>query len=123
MTDTDRKRASLFGNTDQKPETPPSKSLNLDRFTPKPAIPVDIYTVDAISKDAGFTTKHAKPAAPVAKKRDGRSLRRSPRTNQFNVRLQPKTADRFWGGAEKEGMEYADDFLAQLLDIYEGRGR
>ena len=108
MTETERKRASLFGDTT--PDAKPAKGLNLDRFTPKPAPAIDSKAVEEISEEAGFTTKHAKK--PIIKKRDGRRLKKSTRTSQFNVRLKPETADRFWGGAEKQDMEYADDFLA-----------
>lgn len=120
MTDTERKRASLFGDPtpEVEPDASSAKGLNLDRFTPKPAPQVDAEAVEAISEEAGFTAKHAK--AP--KKRDGRSLKKSPRTSQFNVRLKPETSNRFWDGAEKEGMEYADDFLTHLLYLYDGRG-
>lgn len=121
MTESERKRASLFG--DPTPEVEPTKGLNLDRFTPKPAPSVDAEAVEAISEEAGFTAKHAKPTTKAPKKRDGRSLKKSPRTSQFNVRLKPETSNRFWDGAEKEGMEYADDFLAHLLDLYESRRR
>lgn len=110
MIDDERKRASLFGAAPEEPTT-----LNLDRFSPKPAPKVDAQTIDAVSKDAGFTTKHAK----TKKKPDGRRLKKSLRTSQFNVRLKPETAERFWSGAEAQDLEYADDFLSYLLDIYD----
>ena len=114
MSENERKRASLFDDNgdDAKP------SLNLERFTPKTPPEIDTKIVESVSEEAGFTTTHSK--AP--KKRDGRKLKKSARTSQFNVRLKPQTAERFWSGAEKQGMEYADDFLEHLLDLYEGRG-
>ena len=111
MADTERKRASLFSDPVER-----GTELNLDRFAPRKAETVDPVQVEKVSKDAGFTTKHA----PEKKKRDGRSLKRSKRTNQFNVRLRPEIAERFWSGAENEGMTYADDFLTHLLELYEG---
>lgn len=113
MSEDERKRAPLFGTPEETP-----KNLDLGRFSPKPAPKIDPQTVENVSKEAGFTTKHAKPK----KKPDGRRLKKSLRTSQFNVRLKPETAERFWSGAEKQGLEYADDFLAHLLDQYEGRG-
>ena len=121
MSDMERKRASLFG--DLSPELDAKKlhtqGLNLDRFAPKPAPPIDTKTVEEISEEAGFTAKHARPT----KKRDGRTLKKSPRTTQFNVRLKPETTDKFWAGTEKEGMAFADDFLVHLLDLYEVKER
>ena len=129
MTDTERKRASLFEDDDEPPTPEPSRKLNLDRFAPKKAAPVDTKVVEELSKESGFTTAHApKPEAPVeptpeAPKRDGRRLKKSERTSQFNVRLRPANAERFWEGTEREGYEYADDFLNHLLTLYEeGRG-
>ena len=119
MAEEERKRASLFEDDDASPE--PSRNLNLDRFAPKKAPEVDAKVVETISEDAGFTTKHA-PKKPEPAKRDGRRLKKSLRTSQFNVRLKPQTAERFWAGAEKEDYEYADDFLEHLLELYEGRG-
>ena len=125
MSDTERKRALLFGDpaTNLNAKAPHTKGLNLDRFAPKPAPPIDTKTVKEISEEAGFTAKHARPAHKPAKKRDGRTLKKSPRTTQFNVRLKPETTDKFWAGTEKEGMIFADDFLAHLLYLYEVRER
>ena len=129
MTDNERKRASLFGDDDEATTLEPKRKLNLDRFAPKKAPPVDTKVVKELSKESGFTTAHApKPEmqvepAPEPPKRDGRRLKKSERTTQFNVRLKPANADRFWAGAEREGYEYADDFLDHLLSLYEeGRG-
>lgn len=108
-----RKRASLF---EDKSENPNQNGLNLSDFRPEKPPEVIPEIVQSISQDAGFTTTHA-PKVP--KKRDGRRLKKSGRTVQFNVRLKPETADRFWAGAEKENVEYADDFLNRLLNIYE----
>lgn len=123
MSDTERKRASLFGDDGDADAPPPAKKLNLDRFAPKKAPSIDPKLAEDLSEQAGFTTKHApkKSAKPPAK-RDGRRLKKSTRTAQFNIRLKPENADRFWAGAESEGMEYADDFLEHLLNLYEGRG-
>lgn len=114
MSDDTRKRASLFGNTAEESKT----TLNLERFSPKKAQAVDAKTIKAISEKSGFTTKHAKPKI----KPDGRRLKKSLRTSQFNVRLKPETAERFWLGAEKLGLEYADDFLEHLLNSLEKGG-
>lgn len=118
MSGNERPRAPLF--SDPTSAEPPKKSLNLARFAPKPAAAVDAEVVEAISAETGFTTKHAKTAHKPPKKRDGRTLKKSPRTTQFNVRLRPEMAEKFWAGAEKEGLEYADDFLAHLLELYDG---
>lgn len=124
MTGNERKRASLFGNDDETSINQESK-LNLSRFTPKKAAPVDEKIVDELSKETGFITSHArKPEAPEmpvyeSPKRDGRKLKRSGRTTQFNIRLKPENANRFWAGAECEGYEYADHFLSHLLTLYE----
>lgn len=108
-----RKRASLF---EEKSESSEPNRLNLSGFTPEKPPEINPKIVESISQDAGFTTTHA-PKVP--KKRDGRRLKKSGRTVQFNVRLKPETAERFWAGAEKEDVEYADDFLRRLLDVYE----
>lgn len=110
----ERKRASMFDD-DEPAEKP---KLNLERFAPKKPPEVDAKVVETISEEAGFTTSHA-PKAPEPPKRDGRRLKKSERTTQFNVRLKPQNAERFWAGAEKEGYEYADDFLNHLLTLYE----
>jgi hypothetical protein len=125
MTDTERKRASLFGESTPsvKPLSTSINGLNLDRFLPKPAHEVDKKVVEAISEEAGFISKITKPAPMPTKKVDGRSLKKSPRTSQFNVRLKPETSERFWAGAKAEEREYADDFLAYLLTLYEGKAR
>lgn len=119
MEDNERKRASLFD--DESSENTQDSGLNLDRFAPKKAPQLDAKVVESISKEAGFTTTHA-PKKPETIKRDGRKLKKSLRTSQFNVRLKPQTAERFWVGAEKQEFEYADDFLEYLLKLYEGRG-
>jgi hypothetical protein len=118
----ERKRAALFD--DDEPVVAKPK-LNLDRFAPKKPPEVDAKVVETVSKEAGFTTSHApkEPETPEPPKMDGRRLKKSNRTTQFNVRLKPQNAERFWAGAEREGYEYADDFLAHLLKLYEeGRG-
>lgn len=124
MSDIERKRASLFG--DPTPEVgakaPHTQGLNLDRFAPKPAPPINAKTVEKISEEVGFTAKHSRSVQKPAQKRDGRTLKKSPRTTQFNVRLKPETTEKFWAGTEKEGMAFADDFLAHLLELYEVRG-
>lgn len=119
----ERKRASLFD--DAHPETnteSTSVALDLSGFAPKPAPTTDPNTLKSITESSGFTKKHAKKTNAAPKKIDGRTLKRSPRTSQFNVRLRPETSNRFWAGAEAEEMEYADDFLVHLLNLYEGRG-
>lgn len=114
---TERKRASLFASDAQEEGV----KLELGKFQPKKAPEAPKHVVEKISEESGFTTTHAPKPAP---KRDGRRLKRSARTAQFNVRLKPENAERFWAGAESEGFEYADDFLQFLLDSYEkGRGK
>jgi len=118
MAESERKRAALFGDTVEEPDAP---KMDLDKFQPKPAHEIDQSIADKITQEEGFTTGHGKTrASSNQQKRDGRRLKKSQRTTQFNVRLKPSNADRFWAGAEAEEMEYADDFLAHLLDIYEG---
>lgn len=114
----ERKRASLF--EDEEPAASKPK-LNLERFAPKKPPEVDAKVVETISEEAGFTTSHAPkaPEVPEQPKRDGRRLKKSARTTQFNVRLKPQNAERFWAGAEREDYEYADDFLNHLLSLYE----
>lgn len=120
MSEDTRKRASLFGEAEVESKSA-DINLKLERFKPKKAPQLDTSLIETISEDTGFTTKHAKPKKGPAK-RDGRRLKKSSRTSQFNVRLKPQNAERFWNGAEKEGYEYADDFLNHLLDLYENGG-
>ena len=118
---TERKRAGMFDGPDDADEQANTK-LNLARFTPKPAPKIDPKAVVKIAEESGFNTKHAKPNKEqneTTKRRDGRTLKKSPRTTQFNVRLQPHTAERFWVGAENEGFDYADQFLIHLLELYD----
>lgn len=124
MTETERKRASLFGDDETPPAEETKRALNLDRFTPQKAPELDVQVADSIGAESGFTTKHAPQPQQEQKpaKRDGRTLKKSARISQFNVRLKPQNAERFWAGAETEDMKYADDFLEHLLDLYEGRG-
>ncbi|WP_419901079.1 hypothetical protein [Kiloniella sp.] len=114
MTDTERKRASLFSDENEPDDKTSKKKINLDRFAPKKAPPIDTNILETLSEEAGFTTSHAKKTVA---KRDGRKLKKSARTTQFNVRLKPQTAERFWVGAENKGLEYADDFMEYLLDV------
>lgn len=100
---------------DADPNQPLKKWVERD---PKRA-PESLHIVPDVNEEADFTTKHARPA----KKRYGRTLKKSPRTTQFNMRLKPETTDKFWAGTKKEGMIITDDFLAHLLDLYEVRER
>ena len=108
----------MFDNDGDNTPKPAATGLNLERFQPKAPPPVDEKEVAAVGEASGFTTKHARKP----KKLDGRSLKKSARTHQFNVRLKPQTAERFWAGAKAAGFEYADDFLEYLLVQHECRG-
>ena len=123
MSDEPRKRAPLFGDASEETKNETPNRLDLGRFEPKPrpkpAPNLDVARVDLISEESGFTTKHSKKPTSKPTKTDGRRLKKSPRTSQFNVRLKPETSERFWNGAESMGMEYADGFLEYLLDLHE----
>lgn len=115
MTSSDRRRASPFDLTDPAAAAPPERKIDLSRFTSQKPPEVDETVLKQTAAAAGFTTSHAKQPAP---KRDGRKLKKSPRTAQFNVRLSPDTVDRFWAAAEEAGHTFADDMLAELLTLY-----
>lgn len=112
---TERKRANMFGAADGVPENGGAK-LNLERFQPKMAPEIAPEIAHEIAAQQGFTTTHS---TKKMEKRDGRKLKRSSRSVQFNVRLRPEVAERFWKWAEAEDMVYADDFLEHLIALYE----
>lgn len=112
---TERTRASLFGGSEPLEPTPVG-SLDLSRFKPAKAPEFKPELAHKIAEEQGFTARHATKAKG---KPDGRRLKRSDRSVQFNVRLRPDVSARFWSGAEAAGAVYADDFLDQLLTLYE----
>jgi len=58
----------------------------------------------------GFT-----PRTGTAPKIDGRTLRRTGRTAQFNISVKPETKDRFWEAAQRHGFSNGEEFLLFLL--------
>jgi hypothetical protein len=116
---TDRKRASMFSSDPIEGNDVNKPSLDLGRFQPQKAPEIAPQIAKDIADQQGFTTTHA---AKPQQKRDGRRLKRSARSVQFNVRLRPEVAERFWKWAEAEKSVYADDFLEKLLELYERRG-
>jgi hypothetical protein len=58
------------------------------------------------------------PAAPVAKRTDGRSARRSNRTIQFATRVTPEFDERIRAIAERDGLLLVQ-VLERALDAYE----
>ncbi|WP_432475341.1 hypothetical protein ACRRRS_21835 (plasmid) [Brucella anthropi] len=91
--------------------------------------------LERMAADAGFVTRHA--PAPVAKREtsapqpkpaklkliDGRRRRKSKKTTQLNIAVEPEDKNRFWDLADKLELESGGDVLGYLLDLAEQAGQ
>jgi len=110
----DRKRVSI--KLDQK--TPEQEKTDFTKFGPrKPQAQPTTSQISEAAQQTGFTTRHAAPPPP---KIDGRSLRATKRTAQFNIAVAPHTKDRFWALAKVAGAESGEEFLIRLMDGFVG---
>ena len=99
--------------------------LDLAGFAPRQARRND--PPDALrqaGEAGGFRTRHAvpPPATPPQEPRDGRSLRRTGRSAQFNIAVTPEAKARFWQLAQEAGARAGGEFFEQLLNAWEKRG-
>lgn len=72
-----------------------------------------------ISKATGFNSRLAFEAVTEPKTQptfDARSLRKSSRTAQLNIAIQPETKDRFWQFAVQNLFTTGEDALLKLLE-------
>ncbi len=67
------------------------------------------------SQAEGFTSRSGGKSSKI----DGRSLRRTGRTQQMNISVSPKTKDRFLSLVHDGGFKAGGEFLDHLLDLYE----
>lgn len=72
----------------------------------------------AIGQETGFSARHATEESQATSQKafDARSLRKSSRTSQLNIAIQPATKDRFWKFAIDQGVTTGEDALLNLLD-------
>lgn len=78
-----------------------------------------VQHLDAVTQSAheqGFGRSQAVAETKV-QKIDGRSLRRTGRTQQLNMRISPETHRRFWTAAKNHGFQTGEALLNHLLDM------
>jgi len=66
------------------------------------------------AKQAGFTSREVGGG-----KIDGRSLRRTGRTEQLNIKVTPEVKERFWSLHNGENLNSSPAILEMLIDFYE----
>ena len=115
-----RQRANLFEQDE------PEGDLDLADFTPRRSPlsdPPD--ALRAAGEVGGFRTRHAveQPPPVPEEPRDGRSLRRTGRSAQFNIAVTPEAKARFWQLAQAAGARAGGEFFEQLLNEWEKGGR
>ena len=99
-----RSRSSLdFGDFDDFKENPKSK--------PQPA------KHQKIAESEGFTSRQSK--TQKTKIVDGRSLRSTGRTSQLNIAVKTETKNSFWQLAQDGGYSRGEEFLKELLELWE----
>lgn len=108
--------AKKWGSNKMPEDSRPSAKLDFSEFTETPVkrTPVDKATTHQAINDAakaGFT------ARSDTVKIDGRTLRRTGRTAQMNMKVLPETKARFQKHLTKFGS--SDEFLKFLLDLYD----
>lgn len=119
-----RRRASLIEQDE------PGNDLDLAGFEPRRTPlkdPPDLLR--QAGEVGGFRTRHAmEPAPPPAADatgppKDGRSLRKTGRSAQFNIAVKPEDKSRFWHLAEQANVRAGGEFFQRLLDEWEKRGK
>lgn len=109
-----RARQSTF----QTDDIDPLQTVEAAKPTGKPAT-ADDEKIHEISKVTGFNSRLAAENAPEPEIQpgfDARSLRKSSRTAQLNIAIQPATKDRFWQFAVEEGAKVGEEALLKLLE-------
>jgi len=106
-----RNRGEMNITTDDaKPDTGDYSNFKPRKPQAQPTTP----QISEAAQQTGFTTRHAAP------KVDGRSLRTTKRTAQFNISVAPDTKDRFWALAQAAGAQSGEEFLIRLMDGFVG---
>lgn len=100
-------RADPFALDDFKPRQKPKKS-------PK-AQNLEKTETAARAVQSGYRSREP------GKKIDGRTLRRTGRTEQLNIRVEPAIKDRFLILSKKSQFHASGEFLEMLLDLYEDK--
>ena len=114
-----RQRANLFQQDEKEGD------LDLAEFAPRPSPLNDPPgALRAAGEVGGFRTRHAvEPTTLPEEPRDGRSLRRTGRSAQFNIAVTPEAKARFWKLARAAGVRAGGEFFEQLLNEWEKQGR
>lgn len=70
----------------------------------------------AMAEQSGFNRRMAPTDTQPAPTIDGRSLRRTGRNKQFNMKVTAATHARFWQAAQRHGFTAGEQLLTHLLD-------
>jgi hypothetical protein len=103
-------------------------ALDLGEFAPKPSsVPRESISIAReIGEQAGFTARHGETgetsrSASPPPRIDGRTLRRTARTDNLNISVEPAVRDEFWTLASEGGFGAGGEFLKELLQLYRSR--